>query len=78
MTLAGFSMILQSEAGIILDEIQHVPSLLSYIQTMVDREKKKGYFIITGSQNILVNQAVTQTLAGRIALFTLFLFLFTN
>ncbi len=61
-----------SEAGIILDEIQHVPSLLSYIQTMVDREKKKGYFIITGSQNILVNQAVTQTLAGRIALFTLF------
>ena len=58
--------------GIILDEIQHVPELLSYIQTIIDREKKKGYFIITGSQNLLVNQAISQTLAGRIAWLTLF------
>ncbi len=58
--------------GIILDEIQHVPELLSYMQTIIDRENKKGFFIITGSQNILVNQAVTQTLAGRISLLTLF------
>lgn len=61
-----------SESGIILDEIQHAPELLSYIQTIVDSERKKGYFILTGSQNILVNQAVTQTLAGRIAILTLF------
>ena len=60
-----------SSQGIILDEIQHVPELLSYIQTIIDREKKKGYFIITGSQNILLNQAITQTLAGRIAILTL-------
>ena len=57
--------------GLILDEIQHAPGLLSYIQTMVDAEKRKGYFIITGSQNLLVNQAVTQTLAGRISILTL-------
>ena len=58
--------------GIILDEIQHAPGLLSYIQTIVDKEKKKGFFILTGSQNLLVDQAVTQTLAGRIALLTLY------
>ncbi|MBA3954269.1 ATP-binding protein [Candidatus Dependentiae bacterium] len=57
--------------GIILDEIQNVPSILSYIQTYVDSEKVYGYFILTGSQNFLVNQAVTQTLAGRIAILTL-------
>jgi predicted AAA+ superfamily ATPase len=61
-----------NEFGIILDEIQHAPELLSYIQTIIDQEKKKGYFIITGSQNILVNQAITQTLAGRLAILTLF------
>jgi len=58
-------------SGIILDEIQNAPILLSYIQTIVDKEKKKGFFVITGSQNILVHEAVTQTLAGRIALLTL-------
>lgn len=57
--------------GIIIDEIQHVPQLLSYIQTSVDERHRPGYFIITGSQNILVNQAVSQTLAGRVALFIL-------
>jgi uncharacterized protein len=57
--------------GLILDEIQNVPSLLSYIQTYVDREKINGYFILTGSQNFLVNQTITQTLAGRMAILTL-------
>ena len=60
-----------TKSGIILDEIQNAPVLLSYIQTIVDKEKKKGFFIITGSQNILVHEAITQTLAGRIALLTL-------
>jgi len=58
--------------GLILDEIQHAPQLLSYIQTIVDREKKNGFFVITGSQNFLVDESVTQTLAGRIAILTLF------
>ena len=57
--------------GIILDEIQHAPHLLSYMQTIVDQEKKMGYFIITGSQNFLVDEAITQTLAGRMAVLTL-------
>jgi predicted AAA+ superfamily ATPase len=57
--------------GVIFDEIQHVPEILSYIQTNVDQQRRPGYFIITGSQNFLVNQAITQTLAGRMAVLTL-------
>ncbi len=60
-----------SSSGIILDEIQNAPQLLSYMQTIVDREKKKGFFVVTGSQNILVHEAISQTLAGRIAILTL-------
>jgi len=60
-----------TKSGIILDEIQHVPELLSYIQTIVDKEKKKGYFVVIGSQNFLVNEAISQTLAGRMAVMTL-------
>lgn len=61
----------ENEHGIILDEIQHVPKLLSYIQTYVDENPRAGYIVITGSQNILLNQGISQTLAGRISLFTL-------
>jgi uncharacterized protein len=61
----------RNDFGIILDEIQHVPTLLSYIQTIVDEEQKPGSFIITGSQNFLVNEAITQSLAGRVAILTL-------
>jgi predicted AAA+ superfamily ATPase len=61
----------KNENGIIIDEFQYVPELLSYIQTMVDDEQKQGYFILTGSQNFLMNAAITQSLAGRISLHTL-------
>lgn len=57
--------------GLILDEFQHAPIILSYIQLAVDKEYKPGYFILTGSQNFLMNETIAQTLAGRIALFTL-------
>lgn len=59
------------ENGIIIDEIQRVPELLSSIQYFVDENKLNGRVIITGSQNILLMQSVSQTLAGRVALFTL-------
>ncbi|KKQ33220.1 MAG: hypothetical protein US49_C0002G0115 [candidate division TM6 bacterium GW2011_GWF2_37_49] len=69
----GFFKLHQSENshGMILDEFQHVPSILSYIQTIVDENRRPGYFVLTGSQNFLVNQSITQTLAGRISLHTL-------
>lgn len=67
----GFLETHHEKEGLILDEIQYVPSLLSYIQTEVDRFKKKGHFILTGSQNFLIDEAISQTLAGRIAILTL-------
>lgn len=57
--------------GIIIDEFQYVPELLSYIQVQVDEKKRPGYFIITGSQNFLMNQSITQSLAGRVGILTL-------
>lgn len=62
---------IMNEKGVILDEIQHVPDLMSYIQTYVDQEKKNGYFILTASQNFLITQTISQTLAGRMAIMTL-------
>jgi predicted AAA+ superfamily ATPase len=60
-----------AQGGLIIDEFQLVPQLLSYIQTRVDEHKRFGEFILTGSQNFLMNQAITQSLAGRIAIHTL-------
>lgn len=57
--------------GAILDEIQNVPHLLSYMQQIVDESNQKGLFIITGSNNFALQQAVTQTLAGRVAMLKL-------
>jgi len=57
--------------GAVLDEIQRLPVLLSYIQGLVDQKKQNGMFILTGSQQPDVHQAVSQTLAGRTALLTL-------
>lgn len=67
----GFLMRFKGEAGVILDEIQKSPNLLSFIQIEVDQEQSLGRFILTGSQNILLNHHVNQTLAGRVALMTL-------
>ena len=54
--------------GVILDEIQKAPLLLSYIQGIVDREGSPGRFILTGSQQIHLMEKVSQTLAGRTAI----------
>jgi predicted AAA+ superfamily ATPase len=57
--------------GLIIDEIQGAPALLSYMQGIVDQAYRPGYFVITGSQHFLMYEKITQTLAGRIALLTL-------
>lgn len=54
--------------GVILDEVQRAPDLLSYIQGIVDRENIPGRFILTGSQQFHVMEKVSQTLAGRTAI----------
>nr|MBF0222812.1 ATP-binding protein [Desulfobulbaceae bacterium] len=57
--------------GAILDEIQQTPELLSYIQTLVDEDERHGLFILTGSQQFEVSNAINQSLAGRTAIIKL-------
>jgi predicted AAA+ superfamily ATPase len=56
---------------VVIDEIQHVPELLSYIQVQVDERPGNGRFILTGSHQLEVRQAITQSLAGRTAILNL-------
>ena len=53
--------------GAILDEIQRVPSLASYIQVRVDEVRRNGLFLLTGSQQLEISQTVSQSFAGRTA-----------
>jgi hypothetical protein len=55
----------QFEAGVILDEVQNVPELLSYLQTIVDDDPDPGRFVLTGSQHFALSEAISQSLAGR-------------
>jgi len=69
----------QYKNGAIFDEIQRVPQLLSYMQGVIDAQPNKvGLFIITGSQNLLLLESISQTLAGRIAFIHLLPFSFTE
>ncbi|USO02680.1 MAG: ATP-binding protein [Alphaproteobacteria bacterium] len=52
--------------GAIIDEAQYVPELFSYIQVRVDQKDTPGEFILTGSQNFLMMENITQSLAGRV------------
>ncbi|MFH1394910.1 MAG: ATP-binding protein [Candidatus Omnitrophota bacterium] len=54
--------------GAIIDEIQRVPTLLSYIQTIVDNNNKTGMFILTGSAQFELLTNISQSLAGRTAI----------
>lgn len=51
--------------GLILDEIQRTPDLLSYLQPLIDADPRPGRFILTGSQQFEVMSHITQSLAGR-------------
>ena len=57
--------------NVIIDEIQQVPELLSYLQTHIDSVNKSGMYVLTGSHNLLLMQTISQSLAGRTALLTL-------
>jgi hypothetical protein len=59
------------DKGAVIDEVQRAPNLFSYIQTVVDGQNKAGQFILTGSQNILLQENLSQTLAGRVAILRL-------
>ncbi len=57
----------QYSGGAILDEIQRVPQIFSYLQQILDENTETSQFILTGSNNFLLQQNITQSLAGRVA-----------
>jgi predicted AAA+ superfamily ATPase len=63
---------LTEHPGIIIDEFQKIPSITSYLQGIVDADRRRnGSVILTGSQNFLMMEQITQTLAGRAAIINL-------
>ncbi len=56
---------------VIFDEAQRAPELFSYLQVKSDADKVMGQYILSGSQNFLLLEKITQSLAGRVALFRL-------
>ena len=68
------SFLKQYDKYVIFDEVQRVPQLFSYIQSIVDDSGIMGQFIFSGSQNFHLMQSITQSLAGRVAIFRLFPF----
>lgn len=64
--------------GAVLDEVQRTPELFSYLQEILDNSKKKGLFILSGSNNFLLQQTISQTLAGRVGYINLLPFSITE
>ncbi len=65
------ALLSQYPERLIIDEIQLVPELLSYLQVIVDDQQKEGMFVITGSHQLALHEAITQSLAGRTAILEL-------
>lgn len=73
------SILFQPEGKkVVIDEIQRMPDLLSFIQINADKQKINGQFILTGSQSLLLSDKISQTLAGRTAILKLLPFSFSE
>lgn len=71
ITLDPKAFLDEHKNGLILDEVQKYPELLTYIQVVIDEDYAPARFIITGSENLLLSEKVSQSLAGRVAIFEL-------
>lgn len=61
--------------GVIIDEAHHFPNVFSYIQVIVDEDRFQGtdqhHYIVTGSSNFAMMERITQSMAGRTAVYSL-------
>ena len=57
--------------GAVLDEVQRVPEIFRHLQVLLDHNRSRGQFILTGSNNFLLQEQVSQSLAGRAGYLTL-------
>lgn len=67
----GFLNNYKNEHGIILDEAQYAPKLFSQIKVEADKNPQPGYYILSGSQNFLLHEKISESLAGRVYFYTL-------
>ncbi len=67
----GFLKSFKNEYGIILDEAQYAPALFAQIKVAADKDPHLGYYILSGSQNFLLYEKITESLAGRVYFYTL-------
>lgn len=61
----------QYSPPVVIDEIQYCPELLSYIKTRIDQDRRPNQWLLTGSQNFVLMENITQSLAGRAVVLTL-------
>ncbi len=59
------------DTGLIIDEVQNVPEIFSYIQLYADQRNITGQYLLTGSQNFLLNEKISQSLAERVEILRL-------
>ncbi len=67
----GFITSYQNQFGLIIDEAQYAPQLFAQIKVLVDRQPQAGFYILSGSQNFLLHEKISESLAGRVYLYQL-------
>lgn len=67
----GFLDTYKNEHGIIIDEAQYAPKLFAQIKVEADRDPRPGYYVLSGSQNFLLHEKISESLAGRVYFYTL-------
>lgn len=67
----GFLNSYKNEHGIIIDEAQYAPSLFGQIKVEADKDPRPGYFVLSGSQNFLLHEKISESLAGRVYFYKL-------
>ncbi|MCF7799394.1 ATP-binding protein [Candidatus Babeliales bacterium] len=67
----GFLNYYKNEVGLIIDEAQYAPKLFSQLKVEVDKNPRPGYYILSGSQNFLLHEKISESLAGRVYFYKL-------
>lgn len=67
----GFLNNYNDQAGVIIDEAQYVPHLFAQLKVEVDKNPRPGYYVLSGSQNFLLHEKISESLAGRVYFNTL-------
>jgi len=67
----GFLNTYKNEVGVIIDEAQYAPSLFAQLKVEVDKNPRPGYYVLSGSQNFLLHEKISESLAGRVYFYKL-------